>query len=283
MKLTHFDQRRALNEPIGLARNLDRHSIWTTEHLNLLEEPGVTSLLETDETPIPHPDDREGYYDDRHVEYWLSGYADFRKIKPFLDAAESPKRYLDMGGATGRVIRHAIRMDGLECWLSDINVNRIDWVNRYFKADVVAYQSRIAPSIPAPDNHFTLISAFSVFTHLDNDEMQWLLELKRVLKPGGYLYLTIMDEHVWDKLKDPNWRWLRDSISGGVREAELAELVRGPMPGERFVWTYSDLESYNINTFLRSDYVKRHWGKLFRSCDYRPGGHGFQTVVVLQK
>lgn len=283
MKLTYFDQRRSLSAPVGLARDLDRTNVKSPEHKKLLELPEVAELLETDSTPISHTVDRENYYDDRHIEYWLSGYDDFKKIEPFLCEVDGPKRYLDIGGSTGRVIRHAVRLPDMECWLSDINVNWIDWVNKYFDSNVIAYQSRITPSVPAEDNYFSVVSAFSVFTHLDNDEMQWLLELRRVLRPGGYLYLTTMDENVWDKLKHPDWSWLRNSVSRGNKDKEFAALVAKPLPGERFVWSYSDAESYNINTFLRSDYVKRHWGKLFSSVEYRPAGHGFQTVVVLKK
>jgi SAM-dependent methyltransferase len=148
------------------------------------------ALLDSDETPIPAIEDRENYYGERHIEYWLSGYADWVKVKQYLDRVAGPKSYRDMGGSTGRVIRHAARDPNVSCWLSDINVNWIDWVDRWFTYPVQAYQSRIFPIIPAEDNTFSVISAFSVFTHLDCDEIQWLLELRRVLRPGGYLYVT---------------------------------------------------------------------------------------------
>ncbi len=44
------------------------------------------------------------------------------------------------------------------------------------------------------DGSFDLIWAVSVFTHLAETWSAWLLELHRVLKPGGILLATFMGE-----------------------------------------------------------------------------------------
>lgn len=283
MYRTHFDRRRPLAAPVGLARELPRAPVLDLEHAALLADPATAALIEADPTPVPAPEDREGYYGDRHLEYWLSGLCDWRKLRPLLDAAGAPARYLDLGGATGRVARHAAQEDGVETWIADINVNWIDWVDRHFARPVRAYQSRLHPTIPVADGWFSVISAFSVFTHLDCDERQWLLELLRVLRPGGHLYLTVNDEHVWALLRRPEWAWLRASVSRGKDDEAFARLAEGPMPGPRFVWEYSDAEGYNINTFLASNHVRRSWGMFAEVVDYRVAGHGYQSVVVLRK
>lgn len=282
MYRTHFDVRRPLSKPIGLPRLLPQVPILGADHRALLAEPGTIELLETDETPIPAPEDRENYYDDRHIEYWLSGLSDWKKVREFI-APGIPARYLDLGGSTGRVARHAIRESDIETWLTDINVNWIDWVDRYFTYPIRAYQSRLSPTIPVADGYFSVISAFSVFTHLDCDERQWLLELLRVLKPEGYLYLTVNDEHVWNLLKDPNWAWLLSAFSRGNDDAGFAKLVKSPMPGPRFIWEYSKAEGYNINTFLSSAYIQKAWGRFATIADYRVSGHSYQSVVILRK
>lgn len=282
MQKSYFDQRRPLSAPIGLPASFRQTSVIEAPHRALLEDAEAMRLLESDTTPIPAADAREGYYGNRHLEYWLSGLCDWRNLRPYVDGRKSP-RYMDMGGSTGRVVRHAARHADVECWLSDININWIDWMDRHFTYPVTAYQSRIYPSVPAEDRTFDLISAFSVFTHLDCDANQWLLELRRVLKPGGHLYITVNDENVWDKLKNPNWYWLRDKFSRGNRDAEFAAMVERLMPDERFVWEYSSVESYNINVFLASAYVKRVWGRYFEIASYLPHHHGYQSVVVLRK
>lgn len=47
-----------------------------------------------------------------------------------------------------------------------------------------------AQSIPLADSSVNMVSAFDVLEHLD-DDMQGLSELHRVLKPGGYLLITV--------------------------------------------------------------------------------------------
>lgn len=283
MLRTVFDVRRELSPVLGLPRNLDRSRVRDPAFAELVGTREVEEALVNDPVPIPHPEDREGYFGEHHLDYWMSGREDFRKILPYIQKTQGPHRYLDFGGATGRVLRHARQTPNLECWLVDINVNWIDWVTKHFPNDTKAFQGRVNPSIPIEDNYFSAISAFSVFTHFDTEEIAWLLELTRILQPGGYLYLTTVDEHVWAKLDDPDWKWLRDSVARGQNEREFAELIKRPFPGDRFVWKYSDAETYNVNTFLRSTYIDRVWGRFLDVVDYQPFGHLSQTVVVLQK
>jgi SAM-dependent methyltransferase len=275
-----FDLRRELRLPLGLPREFKQTPIFDPAHMALFRLDSVQALIDSDETPIPAPEDREGYYGTRHLEYWLSGYADWIKLRPFMD---NRGRYLDLGGASGRVMRHAVRVPGLECWLTDINVNLVEWVDKYFAYPVHVYQSRVIPSLPFEDNSFAAISGFSVFTHLDNDEIQWLLELRRILKPGGHLYLTINDENVWALLDNPNWKWLSDSINRGKRQSEFDALVKRPLIKDRLVWEYAETEVYNVNVFLSSNYVRCKWGRFFDIASYRIAGHGYQSVVVLKK
>jgi len=252
----------------------------THEHLDLYQQPSVVDLIRSDEMPIPATEDRENYYDDRHIEYWISGYSDWNKMKPYLPSAGA--RYLDFGGATGRVSRHVTRQAQHEVWLCDINANWIAWIDEYFNRPIHAFQNRIQPSLPLEDRYFDLISAFSVFTHLDQDEMPWLLELRRILRPGGYLYLTVLDENVWDRLKDPAWEWLFKSLARGRNDAFLAERCQRPL-GERVVLEYSSAEAYNINTFLTRSYLQKKWGPLFSEITFLADYHNYQTVVVLKK
>jgi SAM-dependent methyltransferase len=281
MTRSNFDMRRPLYPPAGLPRELKATPVFDQKHIALLALPEVQALIETDETPIPAAGDREGYYGERHIEYWLSGCLDWSKVQPLLEPAGG--RYLDLGGASGRVVRHAARTPGVESWLTDININLVDWVDQHFACPVNTYQSRIMPVVPLEDASFSVISAFSVFTHLDTDEVQWLLELRRVLKPGGCLYLTVNDENVWALLEKPQWAWLRANVTRGNREEEFATAVKHPLVPTRSVWEYSTAAGYNMNTFLHSHYIKRKWGSLMDIVDYRVADHGYQSVVILRK
>lgn len=279
---THFDVRRALLPSPGLPRDFYPGVVKTHEHLQHLGQPKVVDLILNDEMPIPATEDRENYYEDRHIEYWISGYVDCCKMEPYLSSTAGRARYLDFGGATGRVSRHMTRDTQREVWLCDINVNWIAWMDQFFNRPIQAFQNRIQPSLPIEDRYFDLISAYSVFTHLDHDEMPWLLELRRILRPGGYLYITVLDENVWDRLKDPSWEWLFKSISRGRNDQFLAERCQSPL-SERVVLEYSSAEAYNINTFLPRRYLEKKWGPLFSEIRFIDDYHNYQTVVVLKR
>jgi SAM-dependent methyltransferase len=279
---TYFDERRPLLTNPGLPRDFYPGQVVTWEHLQYYSRADVVDLIWSDNMPIPATADRENYYDDRHIEYWLSGFTDWSKMEPYFSSARVGGRYLDFGGSTGRVSRHATRDQRREVWLCDINVNWITWIDQHFNRPIRAFQNRIHPALPIEDGYFDLISAFSVFTHLDQDEMPWLLELRRILRPGGYLYVTILDENVWDRLKDPAWDWLLKSISRGKNDEFLAGRCREPLT-ERMILEYSSAEAYNINTFLPRNYVMKKWGAFFGQIEFIDDYHNYQTVVTLKR
>jgi SAM-dependent methyltransferase len=279
---THYDTEQPLSPNPGLPREFLSGTVVLPEYRALLADPAIVSLISSDDMPIPATADRERYYDDRHMEYWLSGYGDYAKIRPFLAAANGRSRYLDFGGATGRVARHVARDELVEVWLCDINANYIVWLDRFFNRPIRAFQNRISPALPFEDRYFDFVSAFSVFTHLNNDEIPWLLELRRIVRPGGHLYLSVLDENVWDRLKDPAWGWLLKSLAAGKNDAALAKLALAPLDG-RVVLEYSDVEAYNANTFLPRSYIRKKWGPLFGSVNFIDDHHNFQTVVVLAR
>ena len=92
----------------------------------------------------------------------------------------------------------------------------------------------------------------------------------------------MLDENVWDRLKDPNWDWLFKSLSRGKNDDFLAERCQAPL-SERVVLQYSSAEAYNINTFLPRAYLEKEWGALFSEIRFMSDCHNYQTVVVLRK
>ncbi len=74
---------------------------------------------------------------------------------------------------------------------ADVDANAIEWCVRNLRNGAFV-NSRPEPPLPFPSGHFDVVYCFSVFTHLD-ERMQdmWLIEIKRVLKPGGIVILTV--------------------------------------------------------------------------------------------
>ena len=249
---------------------------FITDFLEAIPEPEVAERARRDFLPIPHRDNREGYFED-HVRYWMSGLEDHDKVMGALvDAPVSGHRLYDFGGSTGRVFRHFFCQErSFEIWSSDFKLGTYRWNQRYLPAELRLFLSTFTPPLPLPDRHFDLITGFSVFTHIDYLESPWLLELRRILKPGGLLYLTIHDETCWEEMSDGLLAAIRKSPDGAGVE------MGSPFPGERAAFHFTELSYYSCNVFHSRDYIQREWGRFFDILDLRPKGHDRQCVVLL--
>jgi SAM-dependent methyltransferase len=167
----------------------------------LLQIP-INSYSENDPYPIPAEKDREGYCVQDDARYWYLGLSDFLKIQYIAKKYNvTIDKYFDFGCASGRVLRHFLcQSKTSEIWGSDINSNHINWINQ-FLPKIKAIFNHTIPSLPLEDNYFDVVSAFSVFTHIDTFEIAWLSELRRILKPNGIAYITYHDEANWETLR----------------------------------------------------------------------------------
>ena len=164
--------------------------------------PQRFAALEQDQVPMPATIDREGYYDDRHLGYWLSGIEDLRMVRKLVPEV-SFRHVLDFGGATGRFSRHVVLADpSAKVTITDLNVNHVEWVEQHFGPSIRAVKVSPYPYFPLADGSVTLCVGLSVFTHIDSYESGWLAEIHRVLADGGYALLTIHSEETWRVLTD---------------------------------------------------------------------------------
>jgi SAM-dependent methyltransferase len=246
------------------------------------QERAVMLRALEDRIPLPTTEAREGYFGDRHFEFWLSGERDAMKVlaacNDSLDSAPGRRpRLLDFGGASGRVIRHfpALRPD-LDLYLCDTNTAHVDLVRHCLENRVKAFHNVREPHLPLPDGYLDVVCAFSVFTHIYEFDIAWLLELRRVVRPGGKLYLTIHDEHTWWILKDI---FLADLCFSNedfrnYREANHAL-------SERVVHFYNDENNYNCNVFTPQHYIESAWKPHFVEYAHYRLAHDHQSAVVL--
>jgi hypothetical protein len=61
------------------------------------------------------------------------------------------------------------------------------------------------------------VTAFSVFTHINEPEIAWLLELRRILKIGGIACNSVHDEATWQNPVP----LLRDTILRSARRSPI--------------------------------------------------------------
>jgi SAM-dependent methyltransferase len=254
-------------EPVGLIADFSDD----------ITDPVLAQRASRDFLPIPHRNNREGYCADNHARYWMTGLEDYDKVVAALDCTSVKSgRLYDFGGSTGRVFRHFFCQGrSFEVWTSDFKLANFVWNQRHMPCEVRVFLNGFYPTLPIPDNHFDLITAFSVFTHIDELESPWLLELRRVLRPGGLLYATIHDEAYWGEMSESVLTAIRSSSNGGEITSS------SPFPAERTAFHFTEEGYYSCNVFHPHDYVRREWGRFFDILDVRPTDHQSQCVVLM--
>lgn len=261
-----------------------------TDLSGLTSPEAVTQFQENDIYRLPATADRENYHGERHYDWWLSGLKDFLLIEAQLakfGAGLGPgDSVFELGCASGRVLRHfAIQRPDLQCWGADIKLRHIEWMRAFLPARLKIFHNSILPHLPIEDNSMSLVTAFSVFTHIDDFELAWLAEIRRVLKPGAFFYVSIHSERTWAVMKPglPIYDALMH-MRGHIQDYKVSEsLLSGPMPREKTVLFWDNAQNYNCNVFHHTDYIRREWGRFFEVKDIIPGGSGYQDVVLLQK
>lgn len=256
----------------------------TGQAVKTWEKAGVKNIakaLKNDTFPLPETKDREGYYGPDHFGYWVGGLRDRQNL---LDACKkyklTPKSYMDMGCASGRVIRHFSANDpGIQTYGCDINRKHVEWVQQHLDRDIQIFQNHSIPTLPLPDNSIDLISAFSVFTHIEAFESTWLMELNRVMSPGGLAWVTVHTEKTWEDI-DEDWPLYR----GLCNHPDYKNIPKGsPLPSDRVVFRWRTDKSYSSNVFYTMDYIRQNWGRMFEVLEIRRRFPGFQDVAILRK
>jgi SAM-dependent methyltransferase len=130
--------------------------------------------------------------------YLAVGRDSIRKMKEILEASGfslgQGSRVLDFGCASGIMMRwlYDFTRTG-EVWGVDILGDYVVWCQQHLSPPFKFVTNTSYPHLPFEDHYFDLIYAGSVFTHISDLAEAWLLELKRILRPGGRLYVTVHD------------------------------------------------------------------------------------------
>jgi SAM-dependent methyltransferase len=118
--------------------------------------------------------------------YFTGKYAVLESLlERLLPEPRATTRILDVGCGTGGMLQRLARFGGV-CGI-DMSSEAVEFCRRRAGADV-----RVATGddIPYPEASFDAVCAFDIFEHLP-DETRMLAEVRRVLKPGGILFLTV--------------------------------------------------------------------------------------------
>lgn len=245
----------------------------------------LADYVARDAFPIPDASDREGYNPNANANYFVTGLSDYLKIQLAAKKYDVDLRsYFDFGCASGRVLRHfCCQSDIPHLWGSDINGRHIRWLNDFLPARLKIIHSHCLPSIPIADESMDVVSAFSVFTHIDTFETAWLAELYRILKPDGICYLTVHNDDTWKNLqlgeKDNLVLQRLRNIDPGI-----TEMLKHDIPEERKCFRYTDLGPYRALVIHSNAYLRKTWGRFFDILEIQGMAHGyFQSVLIGRK
>ena len=239
-----------------------------------------------DTYPMPCSDDREKYSPDNDAFYWMSGFEDYLKIMEVAKRYDlAPKSIFDFGCASGRVIRHfAAQTEIPEIWGSDINARHVRWLFEHMPHTVMPIFNHCIPTLPIPDKSIDIVTAFSVFTHIDTFETCWLAELRRIMSDDGIAYLTVHNEDTWDLIRDEVDNEKNRLVQSIIAiDPSAREKLKGPMPDTRTVYRFAQSGPYRAQVFHSNNYLKQVWGRFFKIEEILPGHHVRQTVLVLRK
>jgi SAM-dependent methyltransferase len=204
-------------------------------------------------------------YDDPYVAYERLGAETKAALLDLLPDGWSfaGRRALDFGCGAGRTLRHFLaEAETAEIWGADADAESVSWLQGALCPPLHATRSGVDPPLDFESGSFDLVWAISVFTHLTGASLPWLLELHRILKPGGLLIATYMGR--WNSEAIAGEAWDEDRIGMNVLRHDQGWDYGGPM------------------VLMSDGWVRAHWGRAFEFVEVAPQVHG-QSWALLRR
>lgn len=174
------------------------------------------------------------------------------------------KRVLDFGCGLGRTLRHfQSEAETGEFWGTDIDGACIETLEGTLAPPMHVMRCEVDPPLGLDYGSFDLAWAVSVFTHLTENSIPWLLELHRLLKPGGLLIATYIGR--WNSEFVAGEPWDEDRVGMNVLQHTQAWAQGGP-------------------TVLISDWwLRAHWGRAFEVLAIEPQIHNMSWALLRKR
>ena len=232
--------------------------------------------------PVPPPHLWEGYAE-TEAEYLKCGQDDVAQMLGILSKVDQRPvalgRVLDLGCASGRMLRFLPRDETSEHWGLDINAAHIEWCQHNLNPPMLFATNTTTPHLPFEDNLFDLLYCGSVFTHISELAEAWLLEVRRVLRPGGYAYVTIHTRQTIGLLRTK----YRDNplFADFLGEIDSALTNHDPEGREWSMFTAGTDPLSQV--FYDVPTLERRWGRVMPVLAVVEQAHDHQAAVVMRK
>lgn len=127
--------------------------------------------------------------------YYHSGIAHAKYICQLIDENLETQEVsiCEWGCGPARIIRHIrpfLDKSNAQLYGFDYNPDSISWCQENID-DITFMCNSVSPPLPCDENSYDCLYNLSVFTHLSEKmHIDWISELRRVVKPGGLIIFT---------------------------------------------------------------------------------------------
>lgn len=169
------------------------------------------------------------------------------------------KHVLDFGCGCGRVLRRFLPhiADGACLHGCDIHEPSIRWMKANYPPGIHLFENTEEPPLHGmADASVDLIYCGSVFSHL-TEWAPWLIEMRRILRPGGVLVASLHGRGFWD---------LGVAGSRGVPWDEDRTGILVEHYGSGFY------DGWGPAVYVSEWWLRAHWGRAFEIVRYEPAG-----------
>lgn len=218
-------------------------------------------------------------YGETEEEYVEGGAVDVARMHGIArehgDRLGRARRVLELGCAAGRMIRHIPEVaPEAEIWGTDINAESVHWCQRHFSSPFRFATTTTVPHLPFDDRYFDFIYCGSVFTHIEDLADAWLLELRRILSPGGQLYFTVHDDDTVDWVEHSgSGHWL----AGFMKSQPLYREMKG-------CWAVLAIgRGPDSVVFYDTEFLLKKVSGIFDVLAREPHAYGYQTAILARR
>jgi len=234
--------------------------------------------------PLPPKEIRGGYLND--TSYISGGQQHVEKMKSITEASgfhfEAGEKILDFGCSAGRMLVWFTDLsEKCEIWGTDVREASIVWCQQYLSPPFRFFTTTSFPHLPFEDNYFGFIYAGSVFTHIPNMADTWLLELKRVLRPGGRIYITVHDKHSIEILhSEPHKnQGLYNMLFSSYQTSQFMSSNFGMLT----ISSGQYHKGFDAQVFYDIDFLCHKWGRILNVLSIDLEAYAYQTAILLSK
>ncbi len=217
--------------------------------------------------------------------FYLTGRESVREIERTLAIAnrslDSFQSILDFGCGCGRMLLWMEELGRTRALHgTDIDAEAVTWAREHIPYARLSVNDG-DPPLPFADKEFDLIFNHSVFTHIDARRQDaWLTELRRVIRPGGFLVLSTHGEIALDT----HGKVAREALGEDVESIRIRLENEGLVFVDGVQAPDCPLPDWYQHTYHAPWYLFEHWSRWFEIRGYLPGAAlGLQDHILLER